>query len=75
MTIYFYGCSSCGTLGTRIRAVKKIYPEVELKNIKYSEENRIEYETAIVLNNPEIPELEAIVVEGSKVMELKSWKP
>ncbi len=74
MTIYFSGCPSCGTLGTRIRAVKKVHPEVELKNIKYSEENRLEYETAIALNNPEIPELEAVVVDGNKVTELKKWK-
>lgn len=75
MTIYFYGCQGCGTLGARIRAVKKLHPDVVLKNIKYSEENRLEYETAITLNKPEIPELDPIVVDGSKVTELKLWKP
>ncbi len=73
MTIYFYGCN-CGTLGARIRAVKKLHPDVVLKNIKYSEEDRLEYEAALALNNSQLPELEPIIVEGSKVTRLKSWK-
>lgn len=74
MTIYIYGCSTCGVNAQYIRKVKA-HSEVEVINTKYDKVARQEHANYLRLMGLDLSTYSPIVVDGDKVTLLRLWQP
>lgn len=74
MKIYIHGCSTCGINAAYIRKIKA-NNKVEVINSKYSEQDRKDHATNLMIAGLKVENYDPIVVEGTKITPLRLWKP
>lgn len=72
MTIYIYGCTTCGVTAHYIRRVLKDNPRAIVRNSKYDDHAR-ELHAAYLQEFGMVSEYTPIVVEGGDVTRLDEW--
>lgn len=77
MIIYVYGCSSCGVAGTWVKRAQKYAAknniECEVRNSKYSEEDRIEHVINLKLAGLDADTYQPIVRDGTTITRLRDF--
>ncbi len=77
MTIYIYGCNTCGINGVYANKIKKYADingrELEIKNSKYDKIAREEHANHLSIAGFDKDTYQPIVVDGSKVVRLREW--
>jgi hypothetical protein len=77
MTIFLYGCQTCGVAGTWVKRAQKYAVknniECEVRNSKYSEEDRIEHAINLRLAGLDADSYQPIVKVGDTVTRLRDF--
>lgn len=77
MTIFVYGCTTCGLNSALIRKAQKYATknniECEIRNSKYSEEDRIEHSINLRLAGLDADTYQPIVRHNDQVVRLRDF--
>lgn len=79
MIVYLHGCQDCGIDSVLLRKVKRYAREndidLEIKNSKYNEANRIDHAANLGMAGLSTQSYQAIVIEDGKITRLREWSP